>query len=352
MPEISQNDVKALYDNASPERRAILAQKIGVDLDAGELSETEYDLALAICEQLANDVEVTVRQTLSEAIKSSNQIPKELAVKLANDVVEVSIPVLEFSEILDDDDLVAIARTGGVQRQLAITHRKSVSPVLSHVLVEAGSETVVDSLLKNDGADLVGQTYETVINRFKNSPAIHTSLAQRNELPKHVIEKMIDVVSDSLKSYLASHHDVSNILLEHLVLESREDAKRRLIADPLSRRDVEKIVFGLAKQDKLTTDLIFRALEVGDRDFFEYSLAQRAGIPVDATRTLIKDPGGNGFPALYKRVEMPEKDFNYIRYLVDIEYHSKRTHPITAAHTEEDSGDWVSETDSKGMKGH
>lgn len=354
MSEVTQKDVKTLYDNASPERRAILAQKIGDDLDKGDLSETETELAIAICEQLANDVEITVRQTLSQAIKETTDIPKELALKLANDVLDVSIPMLEFNTVLDDKDLIEIARTGDIQRQLAITHRKELSPVLSHTLAEECGEDVVSSLLQNEGAELIDETYEMVLNRFRNSPAVHTSMAQRHSLPKHVIERMVEVVSDQLKAYLVTHHQISNILAEKVILESRQDAKRRLFADPLSTRDAKKLVLGLAKKDRLTHDIIFRALEIGDRPFFEYAMSQRVGIPIDAVRTLIKDPGEKGFSALYKKAELPKQDYQAINYLVEVEYHNKRNSPITkteqAEHKEAEPESWLTETSKKKKK--
>lgn len=354
MSEITQNDVMTLYDDASPARRSVLAQKIGHDLKAGDLSETEHELALAICQKLAEDVDLTVRSTLANAIKNSQAIPKELALQMAHDVDEVSLPILEFSSLLEDKDLIAIVREGKINQQLAITQRKSISPVLSHTLVEEGNEQVVASLLQNEGADIADETYNEVIERFTHSPNIHSSLAKRHNLPQHVIERMVDLVSEQLKSYLIAHHQVSALALEQLVLESREDAKRRLLSDPLSKRDAKRLVESLARKDKLTAELIFRALEIGDRPFFEFALAQRVGIDVNAARTLIKDPGERGFRALYDKAGLPKQDYKAINYLVENEYRNKRHAPITnpsefSPHSQEPES-WLTETDKKQKK--
>ncbi|MDV7338239.1 DUF2336 domain-containing protein [Terasakiella sp. A23] len=355
MSEVTQNDVQALYDDASPERRAVLAQKIGHNLTTGTLSETEEELAVAICQKLAEDVNLTVRQTLSKAIKNCPDIPKDLAIQLANDVIEVGLPMIEFSTLLDDKDLIALARTGDVGRQMAITHRKTLSPVLSHTLAEECGEAVVESLLKNEGAELVDETYEAVLDRFNNSPAIHTSMAQRHKLPKRIIQRMVNLVSEQLKAYLIANHPVPTVLVEKMVLESREDAVRRLLADPLSTRDAETLVQELSKQGRLSTELIFRALEIGDRAFFEYAMADRVNIPVDAARTLIKDPGERGFSALYDKAGMPKEDFQSINYLVEVEYRSRRHAPLTRAEQpvpaeEQEPESWLTETSKKSKK--
>lgn len=329
MSEVTQKDAIALYNNDSPDKRAILALKIGHDINSGSLSETEMALAIAICEQLCEDVHVAVRQSLSQTLKKSKEIPKELALKLANDVLEVSVPMIEFSDLLNDKDLITLARTGGKERQLAITHRKTISPVVSHTLAEEGDEDVVESLLKNEGADLEEETLEAVLNRFQNSPAIHTGMAQRHKLPKHIVERMVDLVSDHIKTQLLEHHPLSEILLEKMMLESREDAVRRILADPHSKRDAALLVKKLSRSGKLSAELIFRALEIGDRTFFEHALAERVGIDLDSTLLLIKDPGERGFAALYNKAGLPKKDFQSINYLVDAEYRSKRHAPIT-----------------------
>lgn len=349
MSEVTQNDVKALYSDASPQRRAVLAQKLGHDLKSKSLSDTEQELAIAICQKLAEDVDLAVRQSLSKTLKSCDEIPKELAVKLANDVLEVGLPMIEFSTLLDDRDLIAIARTGDKSRQLAITHRHTLSPVLSHTLAEECDEDVVESLLKNDGADLADETYQAVLERFQNSPNIHNGMVHRHKLPKAIIERMVDLVSDQLKAHLVSHHPISPVLAEKIVLESREDAVRRILADPHSKRDAAFLVDELDKTGRLSTELIFRALEIGDRSFFEHALAKRVNIPVDAALTLIKDPGERGFAALYNKAGLPKKDFQSINYLVDAEYRSKRHAPITRTKEQIDPSSqepesWLTET--------
>ncbi|NVK20260.1 MAG: DUF2336 domain-containing protein [Methylocystaceae bacterium] len=349
MSEVTQNDVKELFEDANPERRAVLAQKLGHDLNSNSLSETEQQLAIAICQKLAEDVDIAVRQSLSKTLKECNEIPKELALKLANDVLEVGLPMIEFSTLLEDRDLIALARTGDKGRQLAISHRKTLSPVLSHTLAEECDEDVVESLLKNDGAELADETYDAVLDRFQHSPRIHDGIVHRHKLPKEVVERMVDLVSDQLKAHLIKQHSVSSVLAEKMILESREDAVRRILADPHSKRDAAYLVNELYKADRLSTELIFRALEIGDRSFFEHAMAKKCNISVDAALTLIKDPGERGFAALYNKAGLPKKDFQSINYLVDAEYRSKRHSPITRQKdqplpSEQEPESWLTET--------
>ncbi|WP_135080169.1 DUF2336 domain-containing protein [Terasakiella sp. SH-1] len=330
MAEITQDDVKLLYSDATPERRAVLAQKVAHHITYKSLSPTELDLAIAICTKLAEDVDVVVRQSLSEAIKTSTDIPKELAYKLARDVLDVSLPLLEFNELLDDEALIPIIKQGNAQQQLAIAKRPRLSPELTYSLCQKGNEQVVETALKNEGAEFKDQTYDLVLNRFNQSPLIHSSLANRSQLPPYIIERMIDLVGDHIKAQLVQRHPLSAVAMERLILESKEDAKQRLLQDPFSKREADYLVQALARQDKLSNELIIRALEIGDRPFFEYALAYRVAIPVENARTLIKDKGDKGFRALYQQARLPEEEYQAINYMVEIEYHNARNRAITS----------------------
>lgn len=346
MSEVTLEDVNTLYDGASSKRRAILAQKIGLDINGGELSDTEYHLAVAICQKLAEDADVSVRQALSDTVKASSEIPKELAVQLASDVLEVSLPVLQMNLLLDDNDLLKIVHEGDSAKQVAITRRSTLSAPLSHTLAEVGDEDVVDSLLKNKGAEVVEVTFNVMLDRFEESERIHSGIVMRDSLPSAVVEKLVDVVGDQLKSHLLSNYELPPLLLEKMILESKGDAQNRLMTNPSFKRDAEVLVNGLYKQNKLTPELIVRALEMGDRSFFEHSLAAKASIPVENVRVLIRDEGKKGFAALYRKSQLPKGDQEYIAYLVDAEYNSKRNQPRSnmIGKQSEDKGDWVSET--------
>lgn len=354
MTQVTQEDVKLLNEGASPQKRAGLARKIALDLDTHELSDTERELAYAICQKLAEDVDQTVREALAQSFKDSKDLPRETALLLAEDVLVVSLPILQFSQVLEDDDLIAITREGDPSRQIAISHRTNLSGSVSAELIELGTEKVVDSVLQNESAQIAETSMETALERFQASEVIHDSLARRHDLPLSVVEKMVDLVADSLKAELVAKHGLSSVMLERLVLESREEAKKRLFETPHKKRDAMGLVRALDQHGQLTPDLIFRALEIGDRPFFESALAHRVGIPLENARKLIKDRGDKGFSALYFKAGLPRDDFQPIKFMVESEYHAARHSPITRSQKDKTyvPESWVTETEKpkKGWK--
>jgi len=104
-------DVQRLIANPSGEARAETAAKVAAAFDRGALSEAERTLAEQIFRVMVQDAEVKVRESLSSHLKSSANLPHDIAVKMAKDVEQVSLPVLEFSKVLSDTDLIDIVRS-------------------------------------------------------------------------------------------------------------------------------------------------------------------------------------------------------------------------------------------------
>ena len=122
--------------------------------------------AIGILEIMARDVEQQVRESLSEQVKNCPFLPRSLAMTLAEDIDTVSLPVIQLSTVLDDNDLLAIITGGNTDKQIAVANRKNVSPKVSNRLVDTNNENVVGALLANDGAQISEASYNKVVENF------------------------------------------------------------------------------------------------------------------------------------------------------------------------------------------
>jgi len=109
-----QADVILSTDD-NDEVRCDLALKIGRLVP--NISETEseklQELTFQVLETLANDNLTRVRQIVAEEIKRADNIPQNIIDQLAKDVeLIVAAPILEYSPLLSDDDLMEIIQTG------------------------------------------------------------------------------------------------------------------------------------------------------------------------------------------------------------------------------------------------
>eukprot|EP00658_Telonema_sp_P-2_P045855 TRINITY_DN33877_c0_g1_i1.p1 TRINITY_DN33877_c0_g1~~TRINITY_DN33877_c0_g1_i1.p1 ORF type:complete len:170 (-),score=13.33 TRINITY_DN33877_c0_g1_i1:98-607(-) len=94
---------------------------------ASALTESERQIAEDIFRVMLRDAAVRVRQALSESLKDNPDVPHDVAASLAQDVDEVAMPVIEFSSVLTDKDLIDIVRTRGTDVQKVVAGRRDVS---------------------------------------------------------------------------------------------------------------------------------------------------------------------------------------------------------------------------------
>lgn len=314
---LTQADVSRLLVDPSEQARASTATKLAVQLDAPGLTEAERKLALDIIRIMAKDAAVRVREALSHNLKSSTSLPHDVALALARDVESVSLPILEFSEILTDVDLISIVKSASGNGQTAIARRATVSPVVADALIDSNNPQAVAMLVRNEGAELSDRHLERVMDGYGLDGAVQDSLVRRSKLPVTVAERLVAQVSQKLQDYLVSHHELPADLASDLVFESRERATVGLLHGSESM-DTLQLARQLKASNRLTPTLILRALCMGDMAFFEAGMAVMSRTPIINARLLIHDQGSLGLKSLYLRTGMPERLYPAFRVAVDV----------------------------------
>lgn len=298
--------------------RADLAAKVARHFDGEVLTDSERKIAEDIIRVMARDAVTRVRQSLAENLKASPGLPRDVALTLARDVEEVAIPILSVSQVLTDDDLLELVRSGTEHKHEAIARRAGVSEKVADALIETGSEGTVAALVANESAQLGEGVLNKVIDRFGSNERIQAPLVQRNQLPMTVAERLVAVVSEKLQSYLVAHHELPAQTASDLILRSRERATVSLFTGQNDEAELEKLVAQLSRNNRLTPSLLVRALCTGDMAFFEAAMAQLAKVPLANTRLLIHDAGRLGLKSLYDRAKLPPALLPACRIALDV----------------------------------
>ncbi|MDR3437588.1 DUF2336 domain-containing protein [Telmatospirillum sp.] len=315
--KLTRQDVDKLLTEPSVEVRVETAGKLASQFDSDELSPTERRLAADILRLMARDAEVRVRQALAIHLKESPSLPHDVAVNLAHDVDTVALPILQFSRVLTDEDLIEIVRSHGPVKQLAITKRPTISSTVSEALVESGNPEVVANLVTNQGADISEQSLQAIIDSFGNESTVQGSLVQRASLPVTVAERLMTMVSDQWREHLISHHQLSGSVAANITRQSRERATITLSAGA-DREDVEGLVRHLHSHHRLTPSIMLRAVCMGDMTFFEAGMAELGSVSRLNASILIHDSGELGFQALYEKTHLPATFYPAFRCAMDV----------------------------------
>ena len=81
-------------------------------------------------------------------------MPHDIALALAKDDATVAQPILEYSPVLTDADLVAVLAEGNGAKQVSVARRPELSTSVSEAVIDTGNAAAVTTLMSNEGAAL------------------------------------------------------------------------------------------------------------------------------------------------------------------------------------------------------
>jgi uncharacterized protein (DUF2336 family) len=308
-------DVQRLLEDPSADARGEIASKVGRSLDSA-LNESERGLAEQILLILARDAAIQVRAALARSVERSAHVPRDVAFALARDVEQVSLPLLRFSQSLTEEDLLTLVANTTDEGRLAMAGRDTVSARLSSRLVELGNEATVVRLMSNDGADVEEESHSRALERFGGNSAVPDAMAARRTLSPSIAERLVELVSEAVRTHLVEHHAMSPDVAAELVLEIRDRALKNMIGDQVE--SATSVATRLHKGGTLTPPLILRALCLGDAPFFEASLAVLSGIPLMNAQKLLYEGGKAGFGGLYGKSGLPADQLSLFQAAFDV----------------------------------
>ncbi|THD78801.1 MAG: DUF2336 domain-containing protein [Phenylobacterium sp.] len=318
---LTDEDIRTLMKGATADERAAAAQKLCHSLERSPLADEDRVLAGEILRIMAADAAELVRRALAVTLKSSPLVPRDVALKLARDVESVCLPILASCPAFTDEDLAEIVRLGGPVRQLAIARRPALAQGVTEALALNGSEKAVAAAASNDKADFSEAALQKIVARFEESERVLTAVAYRSALPLSVSERLIALVGEEVRKHLVAQHQIPPEVAMELAFGATERATADLVDQAARTADIKGFVGHLNQGKRLTASLLLRGLAQGQMTFFEWGVAELAGVPHHRTWLMIHDAGPLGLRAIYERAGLPARLFSAFRAAVDT-YHS------------------------------
>ncbi len=282
-----QADLLLATDNFD-EIRCDLARKIARLLP--DLPEDQQgrlrEMALEILEVLAQDQLPRVRQILAEELKHSESVPRHIVQMLARDIEDiVSVPVLEYSPLLSDQDLLEIIAGGAAKNALkAIANRNTVSGDVSDAIVATLDVPAVASLLTNPSAQIREDTLDTIIDNASDINEWHRPLVFRPDLSIRAVRRIAGFVALSLVDTLVQRHDIDEETVRKLNRNMRKRIESEEMVDGESPADQAK---SLQEKGELDDEAVINAIGLGQKEFVIQALTLLAGMSVEAVKKLI-----------------------------------------------------------------
>ncbi|NIY74577.1 DUF2336 domain-containing protein [Thalassospira sp. HF15] len=340
-----------LTDDSDDSVRGSLAEKIA-HLSAG-LTPNETDklrrMTYDALDKLARDQAVHVRQVISETLKDIADAPQPIIQQLARDTESVVCgPILQYSPVLTEDDLLEIIEGSSGRGALSfVSRRRNVGEKLADAIAASSDKDAISHLLGNKSAQIREETLDQLIDRAPDYPEWHEPLVERPSLTPTAAGKLARFVAENLISVLERRKDLKKDQLEAV----REVVQRRIASGEFEKRDevatdakkikadkekatakdkaepksdkksdkkgvvadeeedeeepaFEKALAMHAKK-KLTDKEVAKALAANDIKFARASLAVLAGISPDAVSKVLNTHSAKGVVSLAWKAGLP-----------------------------------------------
>lgn len=268
-------------------------------------------------ELLAKDQITKVREILSEALRDVADAPPDLIKTLAMDTeIEVSGPVLEFSPVLTDEDLLEIIQSGPAKGGLnAISKRSAVSENVSDAIVGTNDMEAISDLLSNDSAQIRETALDDLIERAADIDLWHAPLVGRPKLPDGAATKLALFLADNLLEVLQDRADLDAETLANV----KAVVQQRIGGNVVGKKDSDgnqdflnmeppvDMVGRLFKARKLDGNVVGKALNAGDHAFVLAALIVRTGLDQAVVKRIFVEKSAKGVMALSWKAGMPAK---------------------------------------------
>ncbi len=289
-------DLERLSQERSAEKRRELLHRITDLFLVTEPQQSPSDKAVFcdVMQRVAYALESDVRAELAERLARVPGAPKGIVKRLAHDEIAVAAPVLTHSEVLEDEDLIEIAKQKGDEHLLAMSTRRSLSPKVTDVIVARGSQKVLETVASNEGARFSHAGFDTLITRAGHAPSVCEALLKRPDTPEDALRMIRERVAETLKKELVTG---DNAITEEDIDQALADSVRRVDLREMERAlslnetdaKADRSVAALHKAGLLNETRLMKYARRGQLPETVQALALLSDLSVDMVRYCLFD---------------------------------------------------------------
>ncbi|MGE0225010.1 MAG: DUF2336 domain-containing protein [Acetobacteraceae bacterium] len=277
-----------LATDADERVRCLLGRKLGALIPSlgGPARERLRERALAILTRLVCDEATRVRAAVAEEVKSMPGIAKDMVMRLAeDDAVMVCEPVIRFSPLLTEQDLISlITRARSASTVAAVARRDGIGEAVSDAIAASANDEAIRALLANHSAQIREATLDALVAQASDHVDWHEPLVQRPGLSGRALQTLSTIVADNLLEALSRRADLDPQLAGDL----RQRVARRLAPPPVPIGQRVEVRAGaalaeaqtLAASGRLSEDALLDAVRRGEAGLASALLAVKAEVPL------------------------------------------------------------------------
>jgi len=257
---------------------------------ARDYSDDQIGLFDDVLMRIAATIELSARASLAKRLAREPRAPQRISRFLASDdAIDVAGPVLEQSQRLDHDTLLATALTKGQRHLLAIARRSSLDEALTDVLVERGDKAVVLSAAGNPGARFSDRGYSTLTRRSEHDDELAACVGLRRDIPRHHLVRLLDKASDAVRQKLAAASPSMAPLIREAVSQAASTVLDHVGAAPRNYGAAVQQIDALRAAGQLSEKNAAAFAAANQFELTVVALAGLCGLPIETVDRAMSD---------------------------------------------------------------
>lgn len=298
---------EAIHSGSQDKRVTTLRRVTDLFLSESDcLNESQVAVFDDVLCHLVKRVEIKAIAELSSRLAPVDNAPIELIRRLAkDDNIAVAQPVLSQSARLTGDDLVEIAKSKGQQHLLAIAERRTLSSIVTDILVIRGDRDVRHAVAKNPSATLSESSFAALVENAESDDELAERVGLRIDLPSRLLQELLQKATETVRARLfatASVEQQENIRRALLKVSGdiqREFAKPRDFKHAIARIEV------LKERDLLNSEQIESFARTRQHEEVVAALASLTAMPVELVAPVMRSTRSDGLMVVCKAAGLP-----------------------------------------------
>lgn len=283
-----------------PHYKEAVCRKMTDLLDA-QLRDADREMMTDVFVTLLRQSERDLKQALAERLSVLDDVPLRLLLQLVNDDISIARPIIEYSPVLNDLDLLYIIQSRDTTFWQMIAARKYINENVVDALADTHDMPTAKVLVRNDTISFSEYSLNILEEMAAQDDELASPLLMRPDVPEKVARFLYAHVGADLKSYIAAHCDVSGLVGEAVEDVVREFSVSHAASDFTPTNAMVRAADMFMKQGKLDANLMVRTLQRGQVPSFVAQLSSFAGLTPEIILSLLKRENGQGL-ALVARV--------------------------------------------------
>ena len=269
------------------------------------LPNEQASLFHSIINRLVTHLEHRALVTLSKRLARAANAPSDLVNHLAsNELIDVAGPLLGGSDMLTDENLVAIAESNSQLHLSKIAERSKLSSTVTNVIVVRGDRSVVQKVAANSGASFSKVGMSTLVLRAEGDDELIETIAARNDISPFVFGQLINYATEQARNRLMATARAEFRTALTQIMHHVSEHMTLLASSTHDWAAAQSLVNSFAQDTELTRAKVLQFADGGKIAELVVVLSVLSKIPREPIYKLICDQYGFGTMVLCKALNL------------------------------------------------